>query len=106
MIGKNLRKTMQQLLLMFCMLKKEKIYLAYVSKYNSNREKQVILFVISNGEIRRVKSEGQRWHYLAVEKLSALLRGITSKDHGDLYCLNCLHSFAKEKNLNHIKKYV
>ena len=28
---------------MFCMLKKKKIYPAYVSKHNSNHEKQVIL---------------------------------------------------------------
>ena len=34
MIGKKLRKIIKQLLLMFCLLKK---YLAYVSKYNSNR---------------------------------------------------------------------
>ena len=51
-------------------VKKEKIYLAYVSKYNSNREKQVILSIIWNGE---------KWHYLAIKKLSALLRGITSE---------------------------
>ena len=35
---------------------KEKIYPAYVSKHTSNREKQVILSMISNGE---------GWHYLA-----------------------------------------
>ena len=52
------------------MLKKRKIYLAYVSKHNSNREKQVIRLMISNGE---------GLHYLAVKKLSSLLRGITSK---------------------------
>ena len=34
--------------------KKEKIYPAYVSKHNSNREKQVILLTIPNGE---------GWHY-------------------------------------------
>ena len=33
------------------------------------------------------------------KKLSALLRGITSKHHGNFYCLNCLHSFATEKKL-------
>ena len=37
-------------------------------------------------------------------KLSALLRGITSKHNGDFYFLICLKSFATEKNLNHIKK--
>ena len=33
------------------------------------------------------------------KKLSALLRRITSKHHGDLYCLNCLHSFLTENKL-------
>ena len=40
------------MLLMLCMLKNEKIYPAYVSKHNSNREKQVILLMISNREKR------------------------------------------------------
>ena len=39
--------------------KNEKIYSAYVSKHNSNHEKQVILLIISNGE--------KQWHYLAVK---------------------------------------
>ena len=38
--------------------KKGKIYLAYVSKHNSNCEKQVILLIIPDGE---------RWLYLAVK---------------------------------------
>ena len=41
---------------------------AYVSKHNSNLEKQIILLMIPNRE---------GWHYLAVKKLPALLRGIT-----------------------------
>ena len=47
----------------------------------------VILLVIPNGEICKAKSkgciaksEGRRWHYLAVKELPALLRAITSKD--------------------------
>ena len=40
---------------------KEKIYPAYVSKHNSNREKQVILLIISNGE--------KIWDHLAVKRL-------------------------------------
>ena len=40
---------------MFCMLKKLK-HPAFVSKHNSNFEKQAILLVIPNGE---------GWHYLA-----------------------------------------
>ena len=34
--------------------------------------------------------EKEGWHYLAVKKLSALLKGITSKYDVDCYCLNCL----------------
>ena len=30
------------------------------------------------------------------KKLSALLRGIRSKNDGNFYCLNCLQSFARE----------
>ena len=39
---------------------------------------------------------GGGWHYLEVKKLSALLRGTRSKNHGDFYCLNRLHSFETE----------
>ena len=62
--------------------KKEKIYPAYVVKHN---------WLGCEGN-----SEG-RLHYLAAKKLSALLRGITSKYHGDFYYLDCPHSFATEK---------
>ena len=41
----------------------------------------------------QAKSEEHWWHYLAVKILSALLRAVTSKNNGDFYCLNCLHSF-------------
>ena len=53
-------------------------------------------------------SNEERWHFLAVKKLSALLGEITSKHHGDIYCLNCLHFFAAENKheLNLIKKYM
>ena len=48
--------------------KKEKIYPSYVSNHSSNREKQVIILMISNGE--------KVWHYLVVKKLSELSKGI------------------------------
>ena len=35
---------------MFCMLKKKKKYPAYVSKHDSNREKQIILLTISDND--------------------------------------------------------
>ena len=50
-----------------------------------------------------MNSNGDEWHYLAVKKLSALLRGITSKHHGGFCCLNCLHSFSREKKLESYK---
>ena len=46
--------------------KKEKIYPAYVSKKNSNCEKQVILLMIPNGKKCEAKSDG-RWHYLPLK---------------------------------------
>ena len=49
-------------------------------------------------------ANGEGWDYLAVKKLSALLRGVTSKHHGDFYCLNCLHSFTAEYKLKYHKK--
>ena len=38
------------------------------------------------------------------KKLSTLLTGITSKHHGDFYCLNCLHSFRTENKLKSHEK--
>ena len=73
------------------------IYPANISKHNPNREKQVVLLIIS-------KEEKGRWHYLSVKKLSPLLRGIISKHQGDFYCLNCFHSFATENKLESYKK--
>ena len=43
-------------------------------------------------------------HHLAVKKLSALLRGKTSKRKGNFYCLNCLHSFRTENKLKSQEK--
>ena len=47
---------------------------------------------------------GEKWHYVAVQKLSALLRGIASKNNGDVCCLNCLHSFRTKRKLESHKK--
>ena len=77
-------------------MKKEKLYPAYISKHNLNREKQVIFLRIPNRE---------RWYYLAVQKLSALLRIIISKHRGETYCLNFLHSLATENKRESQKKY-
>ena len=50
---------------------------AYTSKYNSKRDNQVILLMITDGE---------KCHYLAVKSISRLLKGITSNHDGDFYC--------------------
>ena len=44
-------------------------------------------------------TDGQKWHYLAVRSLPALLRGITSNHHRDFYCLNCFHSYSTHNKL-------
>ena len=73
---------------------KKEIEVAYTSKYNCKRKKQVILLMITD--------KNNRWHYLAVKSLPALFRGTTSNHHGDFYCLNCFHSY---KTHNKLKKH-
>ena len=75
----------------------EKINIAYKSKHNLTREKQVILLMISNGE---------KWHYLTIKNLSRLLRGITSNHDGDFYCLNCFCAYSTKNKPEKHKKYV
>ena len=72
-----------------------KIHIAYKSRYNLTREKQVILLMITDGE---------KWHCLVVKNLSGLLRGVTSNHHGDFYCLNCFHSYSTKNKLEAHKK--
>ena len=71
--------------------KEKEICQAYISKANSNCENQIVLLMIPN----KLK-EG--WHYLAIRKLSTLLRRTTSKHHGD-FSLTRLHSFKTENKL-------
>ena len=44
-------------------------------------------------------TDGKKWHYLALKSLLALLRGITSNHNGDLYFLNCFHSYSTKNKL-------
>ena len=46
----------------------------------------------------------EKWYYLAIKKLSTLLRGITSKHHADFYCLNYLHFLKTEKKFESHEK--
>ena len=52
---------------------------AYRSKHNDKRKKQVILLMILDGE---------KYHYLAIINLFGLLEGNSSNHEGDSYCLN------------------
>ena len=63
---------------------------AFKSKYNKVHENQVILLMIT---------DGKQWLYLALKKLSALLRGITSNHKEEFYCLNCFHSYSTKLKL-------
>ena len=63
---------------------------SYKSKYNLNCENQITLLMIN---------DGKKWHYLAVKSLSALLRGMTSNNNGDIYFLNCFHSYSTKNKL-------
>ena len=49
-----------------------------------------------------ITDDSEKWHYLAVRILSALLRGISSSNNGDFYCLNYFHSY---RTLNKLKKH-
>ena len=73
----------------------KKLEIAYKSKHNLTREKQIILLMISDGE---------NWHYLVVKSLSGLLTGITSNHKEDFYCLNCFHSYKTKNKLEAHKK--
>ena len=59
-------------------------------KYNFKPKNQVILLMIT---------DGKKWHYLAVNNLSALLRRIISNHNGDFYCLNCFHLYSTKSKL-------
>ena len=78
-------------------IKEKEIFLGYISKLNSTREKQIIFLMIPN-------EEEKGWHYLAVKNLPTLLHGITSKYKGGFCCLNCLHSFKTENKLKSHEK--
>ena len=89
----NLRKIIQQLFLMFYILKKKKNTLPTLQNLINVRQTKY--------SFDNFKKE--RRPYLTVKKLSALLRGITLKhDDDDFYCLNCIYSFrTKSKEKKH-----
>ena len=83
----------------FCILylphNTKKIHVAYKSRHNLIREKQVILLMNSNGE---------NWHYLVVKSLPGLFKGISSNHKEDFHCLNCFHLYRTKNKLEAHKK--
>ena len=51
-------------------------------------------------------TDGEKWHYLAVKSLHALLKGIKSKHKEDFYCLNCFHAYTTKNKLERHETYV
>ena len=43
--------------------------------------------------------DGKEWHYFAVNKLSPLLKNITSNHKEEFYCLNCFHLYSTVNKL-------
>ena len=69
----------------------------YISKINLDCEK-------TNNSINDSKWRKSSLELSYSKKLSGLLRGIISKDYGDFYCLNYLHSFRTENKLKSYEK--
>ena len=61
-------------------------------------KKQVILLMIAG--------DNNRWHYLAVKALSALLRGTTSNHHGDFFVYTAFIHIARLISLKNMKEYI
>ena len=75
----------------------KKISVAYRSKHSNKRKKQVTLLVIGDDE---------KYHYVVVTNLSALLQKISLNHKEDFYCLNRFSSYTTKINLKNMKKYV
>ena len=58
----------------------------------------------TNHAINDSKQRKRRMALSRSKKPSTLLRGKTSKHHGDFYCLNCLHFFRTENKLKSHEK--
>ena len=89
MTGNSLIKITQQMLLMYCVLKKENISCLHLKTK----------FKLSKTNHCFIDSKRRRMALSSSQKISALLRGITSKHDGDFYCLKRLHSFRIKNKL-------
>ena len=49
-------------------------------------------------------TDSEKWHYLAVNNLSGLLRGVAGNHNGECYCLNCFLAYTTKNKLETHKK--
>ena len=63
----------------------------YISKFNKTREHHATLLTVTKGK--------DKWHYITIKSIPALLQGVTSAHNGDFYCLNCFHFYRTAKKL-------
>ena len=89
MTGNSLIKITQQVLLMYFVLKNENISCLHLKTK----------FKLSKTNHCFIDSKRRRMALSSSQKISALLRGITSKHDGDFYCLKRLHSFRIKNKL-------
>ena len=55
----------------------------YISKLNKKHEHHANLLMITDGI--------DKWHYIAIKRIPAFLRGVSSTDDGDHYCLKIFY---------------
>ena len=72
---------------------KEEIKQAYISKHGWEHSNQVTLLMIR---------DSQKWHCLTLKRLPKLLRGITSKNSKNCYCVSFIILF---KTANKLKSH-
>ena len=78
-------------------IKEKYICPAYISKTNSNCEKQ-------DDSINDSKQRKRRMVLSRSKETIYIIKRNNMKHHGDFYCLNCLHSFRTENNLKSHEK--
>ena len=71
----------------------ERIRHAYKSKCNLKLENQKTFLMITDGE---------KLHYLTVNKFFALCREIAYSNYGDFFCKNFFHSFRTKTYVKHL----
>ena len=81
------------------MLKKKKIYHAYVSKHNSTHEKQIHSFIYSKWGRMALSCTYDTIIISSIIIIIIFIMQMNSKYEDNFYYLNCLHSFKTKNKL-------